>query len=145
MSKIEKTESVLILVFSILLLCSVNALPASMSPSRLVLYSAGLLLAQGLIRDLWIVFSTRHATRQDTRAEQCFCVESTIGFTGILAGALLFLLGYDTPIPITQIILAMSFIGVLVIGFVIKDFVIAWRPWRIYREKNHLNIILRWR
>jgi hypothetical protein len=35
--------------------------------------------------------------------------------------------------------------GTMVLGFLIKDFVISWKPPGVRREKDHLNLIVRWK
>jgi hypothetical protein len=30
-------------------------------------------------------------------------------------------------------------------GFLLKDLVFEWSPWKIYREKDHAQVIFRWR
>ena len=36
-------------------------------------------------------------------------------------------------------------VTVLAIGFAIKDFVFEWRPFRIRREKDHVNLVFSWK
>jgi len=33
----------------------------------------------------------------------------------------------------------------MTLGFAIKDLVISWKPFGVRREKNHLNLIFRWK
>jgi hypothetical protein len=33
----------------------------------------------------------------------------------------------------------------MALGFIIKDFVISWNPFGLRREKDHLNLIVRWK
>jgi len=40
---------------------------------------------------------------------------------------------------------AILFLIAAATGFLIKDFVFTWNPWSISREKNHLNIAVKWR
>ena len=35
--------------------------------------------------------------------------------------------------------------AVLVTGFLLKDFVFEWSPWKIYRAKNHATLHFRWK
>lgn len=39
-------------------------------------------------------------------------------------------------------VLVMLIMG---LGFVIKDYVLEWSPWRIRRDKDHMNIVFTWR
>ena len=32
----------------------------------------------------------------------------------------------------------------LLAGYLLKDLVFSWSPWKIYREKNHAQLIVRW-
>ena len=69
------------------------------------------------------------------------CLESTVGITGVLIGA--GFLGFGSNLPIVMDKGWWSVLVVLIFGtgFVIKDFVIEANPWRIIRDRNHMNIV----
>ena len=35
--------------------------------------------------------------------------------------------------------------SVMILGFVMKDFVLEWSPFRLRRDKDHLNIVVAWK
>lgn len=73
------------------------------------------------------------------------CVESTIGATGVALGIMVLGSGIDRSVPMDG--WSWSFLAALVmaIGFAIKDFVFEWNPFRIRRDKDHVNIVFTWR
>ena len=105
-----------------------------------------LILIQGFFRDLWLL---RQARRQPAatpaRAARCMCVESALGLTGIVAGIGLVGLGLTRSVFVSVTGLAASVGTALVAGYLLKDFVFEWSPWKIYREKDHAQVIFRWR
>lgn len=111
------------------------------------LLAAGALsiLLQGFGRDLWLL---RQARRQPeaaaTREVSCMCVESAIGLAGVVAG--IGLVGFDIGMMVflSPTVLAASTGLTLLAGYLLKDFVFGWSPWKIYREKNHAQLIVRW-
>jgi hypothetical protein len=72
------------------------------------------------------------------------CVESSVGATGIVLGASLMGLGISTPIEMTPLLWVGSVFIVTLCGFLIKDWVFQWNPWRFYKEKDHINIVFSW-
>lgn len=112
---------------------------------ELVAGAALLLLVQGFFRDLWLLREAkRKASATPPRAAACMCVESALGLTGIVTGIGLVGLGLDWPVGLSTIGLATTAGTVMVAGFLLKDFVFQWSPWKIYREKNHAQVIFRW-
>jgi hypothetical protein len=113
---------------------------------QIVLGVSGLLLAQSLVRDVAIVLRTRGAASGEPRKEaSCMCLESTIGVTGIVAGALLVGLGSSAQVALGRAGFFLAVTGTMALGFIIKDWVISWRPLGVRREKDHLNVIVRWK
>jgi len=113
---------------------------------QIVLGVSGLLLAQSLVRDVAILLRTRSVASDEPRKEaSCMCLESTIGVTGIVAGAVLAGLGSSTQAAMGRPGFVLAVAGTMALGFVIKDWVISWRPLGVRREKDHLNLIVRWK
>jgi hypothetical protein len=104
-----------------------------------------LLLLQGFFRDLWLL---REARRKKSfaaaREARCICVESAIGLTGVVAGIGLVGLGLARPVFVGSTGLAAGVAVTMIAGFLLKDFVFEWVPWKIYREKDHAQVIFRW-
>lgn len=112
---------------------------------ELIAGAALLILVQGFFRDLWLL---RQARRQSAaalaREARCMCVESALGLTGLVAGIGLVGLGFNRPVFLSAPVLATAVFAAMAIGFLLKDFVFEWSPWKIYREKNHAQVIFRW-
>jgi hypothetical protein len=114
---------------------------------QIVLGASALLLAQSLVRDVAILFrSRRSALKNETPKEaQCFCLESTVGLTGVIAGLALIGLRSSHQIAMSRWEFLIAIAGTMALGFIIKDFVISWNPFGVRREKDHLNLIVRWK
>lgn len=105
-----------------------------------------LLLVQGFFRDLWLLREARRqAMHTPVREARCLCVESALGLTGIVAGIGLAGLGLTNPVTFGATGLALGVGGTMTAGYLLKDFVFEWAPWKIYREKDHAQVIFRWR
>jgi Ca2+/Na+ antiporter len=113
---------------------------------QIVLGLSALLLAQSLVRDIAILLRRRHLESSGPRQEaQCFCLESTVGATGVVAGAVLAGLGNSMPVAISRWTFFLALAGTMALGFLIKDLVISWKPPGLRREKDHLNLVVRWK
>ena len=119
---------------------------ATLEAGELIAGAALLILVQGFFRDLWLL---RQARRQSAaapaREARCMCVESALGMTGIVAGIGLVGLGFTRSIVLNPLVLAAAVFAAMAVGFLLKDFVFEWAPWKIYREKDHAQVIFRWR
>jgi len=120
----------------------VEHLPAQVSVGMGLLSASVLLLAQGLIRDLWLI-SRRNVQTQNTSVHRamCMCVESTVGVTGVVAGLIVLGGSIDAKIPISHVLVVSVTTAVLIVGFVVKNYVFEFRPFRIRRDQDHLNIV----
>ncbi|MDI1319684.1 MAG: hypothetical protein PSW75_05745 [bacterium] len=113
---------------------------------ELIAGGALLILVQGFFRDLWLLRETRRkASATPAREARCMCVESALGITGVVAGIGLVGLGLTAPVSVSAASLAASVGVTMTAGFLLKDFVFEWSPWKIYREKDHAQVIFRWR
>ena len=121
-------------------------LPDQISIGSLLLAASVLLLLQGLLRDLWILAQRREHSPSGPRTEAlCMCVESTVGVTGVVAGLILVGAAADKTLVMSQGLWATLAMVVLAVGFAIKDFVFEWRPFRIRRDKDHVNLVFSWK
>lgn len=119
---------------------------ASLRLGSLLTTASLLLLLQGFCRDVWLWVATRRAAvKPEPHYARCMCVESAVGMTGILAAAGLTAFSFGPEIHLRQPWLTVGVAGVLIAGFLLKDFVFEWSPWRIYREKNHATLHFRWK
>ena len=145
MSKANKIELLIIAIVS--LLPFAIKLPGLVSIANLVLWSAALLLLQSLVRDLTILWQRKRmnqTAKAQGREAACFCAESTVGILGILLGCILLFSrvgGMTTMATLSWFILALT---VLSIGYFLKSYVLQWNPWKIVKDPDHLNIIVKW-
>jgi hypothetical protein len=102
---------------------------------RLVAYSAVVLLGQGLVRDLARLVARRRTA--PTERLLCLCAESSIGVLLVLVGIGLTLAGSDRPVPLSRGALTAGVAGLLLVGFVAKDWAIVLR-----RVEDHGTIAL---
>lgn len=146
MTTAEKIEVTLIPLAGASIWLAREWLPSDIGIGSLLLASSVLLLFQGLVRDLWLLFKRKRDTQSGIRPEVlCMCVESTVGVTGVVVGIIILGSAINRPMPMRSWIWSFLAVAVLTIGFAIKDFIFEWRPFRIRRDKNHLNIVFRWK
>jgi hypothetical protein len=104
------------------------------------------LLAHSLVRDIAILLRSRRSASIGLRKEaHCFCLESTAGSIGIVAGAMLASFAGSTQVEIRRWSFSVAVTGILILGFLVKDLVISWKPFGVRRETDHLNLVVRWR
>lgn len=120
--------------------------PEHLALGSLLLVIFSLLMVQSLLRDLWLLFTRASGPPAIApEAAQCMCMESAVGVIGILAGIIILGAGIGRPVELAAWVWAILFFIAAATGFLIKDFVFTWNPWSIRREKNHLNIVVKWR
>jgi hypothetical protein len=145
MTKLEKSELALIPLGGVGFFSSFALLPGQLSIGNLILILSALLLLQSLIRDV-IILATRNTDQSTTaKSMRCMCLESAFGMSGIVAGASTLGFGIDPPVFMDKWAWATAAMLILSVGFAIKDFILKTNPWRIVRDKNHLNIVVSWR
>ena len=146
MTKGEKTELALIPVLGIGVWLVAPALPEQMGVGRLLLAASAFLLFQSLVRDLWLLARDKRASQPSPRrAARCMCIESTVGATGIVVGAILLGTGITRSVVMDDWVWSVLVMLVVGIGFLIKDYVLEWSPWRIRRDRDHMNIVFTWK
>ena len=136
MSAATRFELLLVVLFSgvVAVAAGLGALPAALPIGELVMVAAGLLLAQGLLRDLHKRFVARRCSTQ--AAGSCMCAESPLGITAIAAGVILLLSGVrvavSMPWPAWPVLVFCAGLA----GLVLKDIVIDWKARRIRRAMH---------
>ena len=146
MSVAEKIELGLIAAVTISFGVAAGELPGRVAAGNLLLGASALILLQSLLRDLWLLAKTRRQPPQNPpRTGQCMCVESTVGITGVVAGLILVTCRIGTTFPMGRWSWGVFAVVSLGMGFLMKDYVAEFKPWRIRREKDHVNIIVRWK
>jgi hypothetical protein len=142
----EKIELSLIPVLGIGFWVIAPELPDQLGVGRLLLAASALLLLQSLVRDLWLLTRKKRASQPGPRrAVRCMCIESTVGATGIVVGAILLGSGITRLIAMDDWVWSVLVMLILGVGFVTKDYVLEWSPWRIRRDKDHMNIVFTWK
>lgn len=146
MTLTEKVEIALIALAGVASWFAAGWLPADISVGALLLGASVLLLGQGLVRDLWLLSRRKQGEQRGVRREAlCMCMESTVGATGVVAGLVVLGSAIDSTLSTSPLLVSAVAIGVLVLGFAIKDLILDFRPFRIRREKDHLNIVFSWK
>jgi len=147
MSRTEIGELIAIVMTLVCLALLSTYFPSLIKVSTLILTAAVTLLFQGLLRDLWYLWLKRSAKSQDIDAihKRCMCLESVLGLNLVLVGLMVLGIGINTTIVVAQNLFIGVFAAVLISGFLLKDYVVSWNPWRIYQEKDHMNIIFSWK
>ena len=142
----EKLELVLIPGAGIIGWFMAERPPAQISIGALLLGASVLLLLQGLLRDLWLISQRNRQSEVGAPQEAlCMCVESTVGVTGVIAGFIILGSSIDSTLSADPLLIGFLTTGILIIGFAIKDFIFELRPFRIRRDKDHLNIVFSWK
>lgn len=146
MTAAEKLEVTLIPLFGMASGFIAGWLPADISIGALLLGASVLLLAQGLIRDLWLISRRQQGSQNGARQHAlCMCVESTVGVNGVVGGLVILGSTIDSKLSASPLLVSGLAIGVLVLGFAVKDLILEFRPFRIRRDKDHLNIVFSWK
>ncbi len=147
MSPAEKCELSLVPLLAATAWILAPLLPTTLSLGHLFLACSVLLLLQSLIRDLWLLASMRRRekTEPGKKKAACMCVESTVGLAGVVTGLALLAVGFTQTVAINRWGWGGVVLSVTGIGFLIKDFVFEWSPWRIRRDRDHMNIIFTWK
>ena len=142
----DRIELALILGTSLLVAVTDLPGPETISVGYVILFCSGAILFQSLIRDISILVSSRNKTFDGPpRESQCMCAESAVGLGGVVTAAMFLGAGLTEPVCMYSGGWAIFLLPSFLTGFLLKDYVFEWNPWRIRREKNHLNVIFRWR
>jgi len=148
LSKAERAELVLITLVVGTVFFLGSSFPTSVSVGGLVLFAFATLLTQSLVRDLYYLFAARKKKKKpeaNKPAVRCMCAESTVGFIGVILGALLLLAGIGSEVSVGRISWTLVVSATLIGCFLIKDFVIETGPLRLRRDPDHINILVKWK
>ena len=145
MTGAEKIELAIIPITGLGIFYLATVLPDIIPAGRLFLAMSALILFQSLLRDLWLLSRKQNDEQTNGVAVRCMCIESTVGMTGILIGAVLLGAGIGEPVSMNAWSWSILVMAILSCGFLMKDFVFEWNPLRIRRDKNHMNIIFTWK
>ena len=117
--------------------------PLSVTPGRFLLALASLFLLHTLVRDLVLLWKLRRQTGDESapRRARCFCVETGAGVILLLLALVAYLwLPDDLGRPGSAVII-MGIGMSLIANYLMRDLVFSWRPFRIYRDPGHFNIV----
>lgn len=124
-----------------------SRLPFSLPLGEIALIASGLLLGQGLVRDLWVKYSSSRNGNSAScllapagRRATCVCMESTVGVFGIVAGVTLLLSGARQTVELFTGFWPLLVSGTGLLGFLLKNLVIDWKTRRVRVETNHEEI-----
>ena len=145
MTVVERIELALIPVMGITFWFLTPILPDKLPAGRLLLLASALLLFQSLVRDVWFLSRKGRGEQELGRAARCMCIESTVGATGIVVGAILLGAGIGQLVSMSDWSWSVLIMLVLSGGFLMKDYVVEWSPWRIRRDKDHMKIVFTWK
>ena len=133
-------EPVLIILVAVLVAGNIIVLPATLSLGAFVLTLSCIFLFQTLVRDLWILSKTSKSDRFIRKP--VFCLETTLGILGVIFGLIVYLnVGYGV-LEVSTGEWAVALFLTMGLCYLIKDLVISWRPFRIYRDPDHINIVV---
>jgi hypothetical protein len=142
----EKIELALIPAFGIGVWLIAPGLPDNVGVGQLLLATSAFLLFESLIRDLWLLIRDRRVKKSSPRRkDRCMCIESTVGATGVIVGLVLPGSGMDYPVTMNNWTWSLLVITIMILGFMIKDYVVELGPIRVRRDKDHMNIIFTWK
>jgi len=144
MSRLDRIEAILILVCSLGIGFFASLLPQQLAVGSFVLVLSVMMLVQALIRDLYLLLRIKRQPAAGTKSLRCICLESVIGVTGVLIGLMLMGGGSGPEIQTGPLVWSVAIFVVLTTGYFIKDIILEMGPWRIRREKDHLNIVFAW-
>lgn len=102
-----------------------------------VCYACAVILGQGLLRDLALLWARRKGDAKPKRRAACLCAESTLGLSLLAVGATVLLLGIEERVTLTPGRLGLTLWVLLGVGFVAKDYVLSVR-----REEDHGSVIV---
>ncbi|MGF1572976.1 MAG: hypothetical protein ACFCU1_07875 [Sumerlaeia bacterium] len=147
----DQVEITIILAVVVILLPLGYFLPKGLPLGEVILYSAALLLFQGLVRDLAVKVyppkscevvqipqTDQHGNRSTIKT--CMCAESTIGIVGVVSGVLLLFSGWKLVLQFPWYSWPLGGAAVLLGGFFLKSIVIDWKNKRLMRVQDHRTI-----
>jgi len=129
-----------LIVFVTLLFWILSGLaPERLSVGGIIIFSAGVMFIQSLIRDLWIKFGVKNDIPQDD-VGRCMCLESTLGTVVLALGIFFSIFGASIMVNLQPVFWPILVFLVLTFDFLIKDFIVEWTKFRIRRVPNHATI-----
>jgi hypothetical protein len=144
LTRTASVEFFLIIMIGIVCYLVTITWPDSISVGRFVLSMSAIFLVQTLLRDLWLLASQRFEKGRPAQPMSAFCVESAVGIFAVVVGCGLLFIPLSTRVSLGNTGWSISIFLTMLLCFVLRDYVFQWRPWRIYKEPDHVNIVVRW-
>lgn len=145
-SRAMRIELTIIGIWSLAAWFIAPLLSRQMSLSTGLSMACALLLLQGLVRDLSIQHrAKRQAVTHPRKTGRYLCVESTVGILGIVIAVMLIGTRIDVVLWLDPSSIALLVGVTMLAGFFGRDWVIQASPWRIFRDPDHINVIVSWR
>ena len=133
-------EPALIFLTTMLVAGNILVLPATLSRGGFILVLSCVFLFQTLIRDLWILSSISKSRK--TVRKPVFCLETTLGVLGVVLGLVVYLNSGAGMLEIRTREWALAVFLSMSLCYLIKNLVISWKPFRIYNDPDHVNIVV---
>ena len=148
MSGLEKAELVAICIAVLISFLAAELLPKQLTLGQCFIGLAVSVFIQSLIRDLSLLAlnkATKHEQQgSEPVSESCMCLESISGLVLLLIGFLFSFAFSSLVLTSPAWAVSLALFVILSAGFLLKDFVVTWRPLGIRKEKNHLNVVVKW-
>ncbi|MGI8907048.1 MAG: hypothetical protein ACR2IE_11225 [Candidatus Sumerlaeaceae bacterium] len=113
--------------------------PRMLPAGEILLYGSALLLFQGLLRDLYLMYMVpKPVTCQIKSHSRCLCMESAIGSIGVVAGvAMLVAMGMNRRVHLPAYAWPLLVLLIGTVGFSLREFVIDWKARQLQRGMDH--------
>ena len=141
MKRDEIIEVCIILSCFLMLFLFRHNLPQSVMIGRSIIYLCAILLLQSLLRDCWYLYHYARQPIDKSNLVSGICLESLLGGLGVIVGAVI-LMYFDMRVSIDPHWLPLSVLFVLSLGFLLKDFVVDFSPFKIYKDAQHMNVLV---
>lgn len=118
--------------------------PGKIAAGSLVLILSGLFLVQTLVRDLYLLYArNKPQAIPGEQSDAVFCLETTVGIAGVISGTGLIFSGFGSVMVVSDGMWTALVALTMVLCYFLRDYVIQWNPWRIRRDPDHINIVIR--
>lgn len=141
----KSAEFILICITAVVCFLVVEWWPESVSLGRFILILSLLFLFQTLLRDFWLI--SRLDIKKQSRIEggrMVMCVESILGILAVVCGCVLLFSSINISVQLSALGWSVSIFLTMLLCFFLKDYVMEFRPFRIYNDLDHLNIVVGW-
>lgn len=100
-------------------------------------------LLQILMRDLWLMRRRQH-TKTQGKEMRCMCLESCAAWFVLLIAVLSIFFGWSKSITPNPWIWIGSVAFAQLLAFLMKDWIVDLKTFRLRRDPDHINLIFKW-